>query len=74
MKKVIALALAMLVLAACERRTEFGACIGITEDRDPGLKYKMSTRNAIIGIIFIESVIVPIFWLADEFECPIGKK
>jgi hypothetical protein len=63
-----------LLLAGCTSHTEFGPCIGAFDDRDPKLAYKVSVWNAFLGIIFIETIIVPIWIIVDETLCPIALK
>jgi hypothetical protein len=73
MKALIA-ASAMALLAGCTSATEFGKCIGITETGKPDLVYKASTKNVILGIVFIETIVAPVIVVLDEFNCPVGKK
>lgn len=65
---------AALMMSACTSETAFGDCVGFDDDKDPALKYEISTRNVVLGIIFIETIIVPVVVALDEVECPIGKK
>lgn len=46
-------------------------CVGVLEDRNPNVKYKLSTRNLIVGFVFLEMVIPPIVILANETLCPV---
>ena len=62
------------MLAGCTSRTEFGACVGVADDKDPALEYKVSKWNAFLCVIFIETIIVPIWILVDEVSCPVAKK
>jgi hypothetical protein len=55
-------------------KNEFGKCIGIGEDKDPKLTYKVSTTNVVIGIIFIELIFPPVLVVTDSFYCPTGVK
>lgn len=63
-----------LFVSACTTKTEYGDCIGIGDDRNPNLIYKIDTTNAVLGVVFFEMVLPPIYWLADDFFCPIGRK
>jgi hypothetical protein len=74
MKKILIVALAAMFLAGCTSRTEYGPCVGLGEDQNPALHYKVSVWNAFLGIVFVETVIVPIFVVVDETFCPVGKK
>jgi hypothetical protein len=62
-----------ILLAGCASQTEFGPCVGIGDKQDPALVYKISIRNAIIGVIFFQLIAPPFFVLVDEFYCPVGK-
>lgn len=64
----------MLFLSACTERTQFGECIGVTDEPDPNLNYKIDTWNAVIGIVFIETLVVPVVILNDQFYCPKSRK
>lgn len=73
MNKILLVLAVMLLLSGCESSTKYGSCVGITEDQNPGLHYKVSKENLILAIIFSETIVVPIVVLADEFYCPVGK-
>jgi hypothetical protein len=72
--KTIAVLLSVALLAGCTSKTEFGDCIGIADDRDPTLTYKVSAWNAILGIFFFELIAPPVIVLVNETYCPVGKK
>jgi hypothetical protein len=74
MKRIAALVLVLCMLSACTTQTEYGKCIGVTDKGKPGLVYKASAWNIFLGIIFIETIIVPIIVLLDEFQCPVEKQ
>jgi hypothetical protein len=74
MKKILFIALAALAVSGCTSRTEYGNCVGLGDDKDPALHYKVSVWNAFLGIVFVETIIVPIFVVVDETFCPVGKK
>ena len=74
MKKMILSTLAALSLAGCTTQTEYGPCVGISDEKNPNLVYKIDVTNAVLGIVFIETIIVPIVILADETFCPIAYK
>ena len=69
----------LLLLTACEtRRTVEGrvgyvTCIGVDDEKDPTLKYEVSTLNVILGIVFIETIIVPVIVIFDQTYCPVGN-
>ena len=74
MKKILLIALATVFLAGCTTRTQYGECVGLGDDKNPALHYKVDVWNAFLGIVFIETVIVPIIVIVDEIECPVGVK
>lgn len=49
-------------------------CVGLFDDKNPKLIYKIDTYNIIIGAFFINLVFPPIIVIVDEFFCPIGYK
>ncbi len=73
MLRAMALSLCILI-SGCTTNTPFGPCIGAFDDRDPHLIYKPSGWNIALGIVFIETVFVPVIVLIDETQCPIGHK
>jgi hypothetical protein len=73
MTRLLAILLVGAVLSGCTSTTTFGQCIGIDEPGKPGLVYKLSVLNTVIGLIFIETIIVPIVVLKDQTYCPIGE-
>lgn len=73
MKRFILAALC-LSLTACEQATAYGPCVGIGDDKDPRLVYKVSTQNLIVGILFFEMIAPPVLIAVDEFYCPVGRR
>lgn len=74
MKKLFII-LAMLVLAGCTTRTEYGKCIGLADDEDPKLTYKLSAYNISLAVVFSWLLLVPPIYVAVEYTyCPIGNK
>ena len=73
MKTIISI-LACFILAGCVSKTDFGPCIGVGDDENQELKYHVSTRNIIVGIIFVETIVVPVVVAVDEYKCPVAKK
>lgn len=72
--KKLALILSLVLLSACTSKTDFGPCIGVTDDKNPKLDYKVSTWNVIVGVTFFELVAPPLVILFTEIQCPIGPK
>ena len=70
----LSIALLLIVLAGCTSRTEFGPCVGLGDDKDPKLLYKVSVWNVFLGVIFFELIAPPIFVAVDQTFCPVGKK
>ena len=67
--------LAATVLAfslAIRDSTAAGECIGMTDwpDRDTTLTYRVSTRNVIVGLVGIETVVVPAYIILERAMCP----
>ena len=72
MKKLVLVG-CLLALAGCESRTDYGECVGLGEKQNQSLEYKLSPRNLVIGVVFVEMVIPPIIVVTDELYCPVGK-
>jgi hypothetical protein len=73
MARVIAVVAMLAMLGACTSRTEFGKCVGLGQKQDPTLEYQVSAWNVVMGIVFFEMLLPPIFVATDELYCPIGK-
>lgn len=69
-----------IFLAGCtsERTLKDGKtyqCVGIDKAESvPEVVYKISKWNAFLGVIFIETIVVPLVVLADDFYCPVDIK
>lgn len=72
--KLTILVLVVAMLSACTTETEFGRCIGVADDKDPALVYKLSVLNTVLASIFVATIFVPVIVLVDETFCPVGKK
>lgn len=69
-----ALCLIAAMLSGCTSTTVFGPCVGMFDDKDPALVYKLSAWNIGVGIVFAEMIIPPIVVIADETFCPVSRK
>lgn len=74
MKRLLAALLLIATTASCVSRTEYGECIGVFDEGDSKLRYKPSGWNIAMGIIFIETIFVPIIVIFDQTKCPVGTK
>lgn len=74
MKKTALLLIAALLLTGCTARTEYGDCIGVADEQDPALVYKLDIWNIVVGILFVETIVVPAVVLANQTFCPVDKK
>lgn len=72
-KTMCALVMAALV-AGCTTRTDFGPCIGVADEKNPALVYKVSAWNVFLGIFFFGLIAPPIYVLVDSTLCPVAKK
>jgi hypothetical protein len=73
MRRIATLLVAAL-LVGCTSRTEFGPCIGMADDKDPALIYKVSKWNIFMGILGIEMIIPPIVVAKNQMYCPVGLR
>lgn len=63
-----------LFLAGCTSKTDYGPCIGVMDDKNPLLRYKVSTWNVVLAVVFSETLFVPILVLVNQTSCPVGVK
>jgi len=73
--KIILLLLSILFVS-CTSKTQYGDCIGAFDDelKNPKLVYKINAVNAAVGIIFFQTIIVPMIVILNETQCPIAEK
>jgi len=64
--------LALVLLAGCASDTKYGECVGLGDWQNPKFSYDVSTRNIILGIIFIETIVVPVVVVTGKLFCPVG--
>lgn len=73
----LALALALLLACgACTDRVQFAdgtshECVGVTEDREPAVRYAVDKGNVVVGVLLAETIIVPIVVALDQVWCPV---
>lgn len=65
-----------LLASACTSRTEYGTCLGLDDDdrKDPALVYDVSVWNVVLAVIFVETIIVPLWVAFKETSCPVARK
>jgi hypothetical protein len=73
MKRLATLGLVLALAAGCTQRNSKGACVGLMdkETKVEGQEYEISFWNAFLGVIFVETVIVPIVVVGYMLECPV---
>jgi hypothetical protein len=71
--RLIAVAMIFSLLTACTSRTQYGECIGAFEEGKKDLYYKPSVLNIVLAVLFVETIIVPVFVIVDQTKCPEGK-
>lgn len=74
MKKLIGTILLLFALSGCTTETKYGPCVGVTGPKDPSLVYEVNIQNVAIGVIFAQTVVVPIYIVLKAWECPEGKR
>lgn len=62
-----------LLGSSCTSSTEYGDCVGVTDKKKDELVYEVDIGNVLIGLFFIETVVVPAYVILDELECPVGR-
>lgn len=70
------LMLFMLCFSGCRKDTRYGECVGVltASSHDPNLKYETSFRNAVLAVVFIETVVVPVLIVGWMLFCPVDEK
>ena len=64
----------IVLLSGCTSKTELGDCVGIGDDKDPKLVYKLSAGNLFWAILGIELIAPPIIVAVDETFCPVRRR
>lgn len=72
--KKITLALLLLSLSSCINNTAFGPCVGLNDNQNGKLEYKISAWNVTMGVFFAGLVAPPIYVILDKLYCPVGEK
>ena len=72
---VVALVALVIVFASIYTSgTEYGECVGLGETQTESLVYEVDVGNVIIGIIGVETIIVPAYIVLKDLYCPTGVK
>ena len=74
MKRIAVIIITGFILCGCTTSTEYGPCIGIADDKNPSLTYKVSAWNLVVGTFFMGFIAPPVYVLVDQFYCPVGRK
>lgn len=53
--------------------TPLGACVGINGMKDSTLVYEYDAGNIALGIVGIETVVLPVYVVLNALECPVRK-
>ncbi len=74
--KCICIFLMCLTLMACTTKTKYGECYGLRNNIPPNqsLQYEVSWWNIAMGIILMETLVVPLNVAGWNFYCPTGTK
>jgi hypothetical protein len=59
------------LLTGCRSEVNKIPCVGLNGKKQAGVEYEYSTLNIVLGIIFVETVIVPVVVVLDRLECPV---
>lgn len=74
MKNYIVMLLICMSLIGCTGKTQYGECVGLMDEHNIELKYSVSVWNAFVAILFSETLVVPVYTLAKQIQCPTGRK
>jgi hypothetical protein len=73
-RRIACVLAAMVLLTGCEKSREINGktieCIGLDDSPQSGVTYEVSTRNVVVDIIFVETLIVPIWSVLEDVKCP----
>lgn len=61
----------LMLVTGCTYDNTSGACIGLLDKGEPGIRYELSIWNVAMGIIFSETIIVPVVVIAKATQCPV---
>lgn len=70
--KTICLCLALLFATGCRTSNDNGVCVGVLDQKKPGVEYELSIRNVALAVIFSETIVIPVIVVAKLLECPRG--
>ncbi len=48
------------------------ACVGVFDVQNPRYTYKLNTYNTVMSIVFIETILIPIYVANNYLLCPSG--
>lgn len=66
--------LLIMLITGCTSATKYGECVGLLDTKDPNLYYETKTSNVVLAVVFSETVVVPLFVVLKQYQCPIGNK
>ena len=69
-----AILILVILMSGCTTRTQYGPCIGVADDKNPELVYKVSAWNVFVGIMASGLIYPPISVAVDSTFCPVGRK
>ncbi len=49
-------------------------CVGVTDPQNPAFRYKLDTWNTILGIVFVETIFMPVIVANNYLFCPVSYK
>lgn len=73
MRKLLTVLMVGTLCSSCIKHTEYGECIGVQDKAQMKKEYRLSYWNIFIGLIFSETIIVPVVVALDDVYCPTGE-
>jgi hypothetical protein len=67
------LLISLMFFTACTQSTRYGQCIGLMDEAEPNLEYEVSWWNGFVAIIFAETIIIPVYTVAKDIQCPVRE-
>lgn len=72
--KNLFLVLFLTTLTSCTLNTRHGECVGLDDERDPGLIYETNYLNVVVAALLFSTIIIPAIVVLEGTLCPVGTK
>ena len=66
--------IAGLFMFVYKTSTDYGECVGFGQTKNSAVVYEPNVGNIIIGIVAIETLVIPAYITLTSLECPVAMK